>query len=107
VCIIIHDWVLAQSPKSPPPAAAVVEELDQNFRLSCHRDLRAAVTKMRLYLEDDRTVNVLLSHVQDKIVDEYIEFRHTVAEGSGDATSLSVQGLKEMLQRICKEEIEQ
>jgi hypothetical protein len=60
---------------------------------------------MCLYLEDDRTVNVLLSHVQDKIVDEYVDFRQNVADRSGNAALLSVLDLKEMLVEICEEEV--
>lgn len=61
---------------------------------------------MRLYLEDDRTVTVLLSHVQDKILDEYVDFRQIVSERSGNAALLNVPGLKEMVKGICEEEVE-
>ena len=103
VCGTIRDWMNLQVSKSPPPAASAIEELDQNFRLSCHRDLRSAALRMRLYLEDDRTVHVLLLHVQDKIVDEYVDFRQAVADRSGNAGLLSVSGLKDMLAGICED----
>jgi len=104
VCKTIRDWTNSQSQKSPSPSAAVIEEMDQNFRLSCHRDLRSAMLQMRLYLEDDRTVHVLLLHVRDKIVDEYTDFRQMVADRSGEADLLSVSGLKDMLKEICEED---
>lgn len=98
---------MASSSKSQPPTAAVIEEIDQNFRLSCHRDLRSAVARMRLYLEDDRTVNVLLSHVQDKIIDEYSDFMQVVSERSGNAALLNVAGLREVVKVICEEEVDE
>jgi conserved oligomeric Golgi complex subunit 3 len=103
VCGSIRDWTNSQSTKSPPPSATIIEGLDENFRLSCHRDLRFAVSQMKLYLEDDRTVHILLLHVQDKIVDEYVNFKETVADRFGNAGLLSVPGLKDLLKEICEE----
>ena len=40
--------------------SANVANMDETFKMGCHRDLRASVARMRLYLEDDRTVLVLL-----------------------------------------------
>ena len=44
----------------------------------CERDLRSDVNRLRLYLEDQRTVHILLDHVQDRIVDVYADYRDLV-----------------------------
>jgi len=80
--------------------------MDETFKMGCHRDLRGSVARMKLYLEDDRTVLVLLSHVQEKIIDEYVDFRQAVSERSegGEASLMSVQELKDLLKSICEDE---
>jgi hypothetical protein len=95
--LISQEWV-------QQPAA---EELDKKFRLACQRDLRESVVRLRLYLEDDRTVGVLVDHVQDRIVDEYAEFRDVIWNmyaGGLRAVVLSSATLRGMLAGICKEQ---
>ena len=84
-----------------------IGNLEEAFKMGCHRDLRASVARMRLYLEDDRTVLVLLSHVQEKIVDEYVDFKHAVSERSKgvEASLMSTQELKDFLKSICEDEV--
>lgn len=84
-----------------------VTSLDESFKMGCHRDLRASVARMRLYLEDDRTVLVLLSHVQEKIIDEYVDFKHTASERSkgSEASLMSTRELKGFLKNICEDEV--
>lgn len=36
------------------------------------------MARLRLYLEDDRTVGILVGHVMDRIVDEYAALREVV-----------------------------
>lgn len=97
---------VSANPNQPTPSASVAS-MDETFKMGCHRDLRASVARMRLYLEDDRTVLVLLSHVQEKIVDEYVEFKQVVSErAKGSEVSLmSVQELKDFLKGICEDEV--
>lgn len=87
-------------PSSPPP-----QEVVSAFTEACHRDLRAAVMKMRLYLEDDRTVAVLVKHAQERIVDEYLEFRREVwsATVGTEAQSgiLSEDAVRSLLVDVC------
>ncbi|TFK66890.1 Sec34-domain-containing protein [Pluteus cervinus] len=66
---------LSQQAWASRPAA---ESLDDSFRQSIDRDLRANVTRLRLYVEDDRAVRVLVAHVQDRIMDEYALFKDVV-----------------------------
>ena len=85
----------------------MAEKLHNDFRLACERDLRADVTRLRLYLEDDRTVGVLVGHVMDRIVDDYASFRETVWTVYTDALRgvlFSTSTVKEMLQRICEDD---
>ncbi|KAJ7187957.1 Sec34-like family-domain-containing protein [Mycena filopes] len=86
------------------PAA---EELERAFRAACERDLRGQSARLRLYLEDDRTVGVLLQHIQDRIVDEYAFFRDVVWNmyaGAMRSGVLSSTGLRELLKTVCGEE---
>ncbi|KAK7005778.1 Sec34-domain-containing protein [Favolaschia claudopus] len=85
------------------PAA---EELDREFRAACERDLRGQAARLRLYLEDDRTVGVLLQHIQDRIVDEYALFRDVVWNmyaGGMRSIVLSSTGLRELLKSVCSD----
>ncbi|KAJ6500169.1 Sec34-like family-domain-containing protein [Mycena vitilis] len=85
------------------PAA---EELERAFRAACERDLRGQAARLRLYLEDDRTVGVLLQHIQDRIVDEYSLFRDAVWNmyaGGMRAGVFSSTGLREFLKTVCGE----
>jgi hypothetical protein len=84
------------------------------FRSVCERDLRVGVLRMRLYLEDEKTVSVLSQHVRDRIVEEYALFRSMMwgkrnAKGEGGASSapddnlevFSLEDLKVYLRGIC------
>jgi len=108
VCAGMRHWVdtvPANSNQQTPPANIV--SLDETFKMGCHRDLRASVARMRLYLEDDRTVLVLLSHVQEKIIDEYVDFKRAVGERSrgSEASLMSTLELKDFLKSICEDEV--
>ncbi|KAF9027602.1 Sec34-domain-containing protein [Hymenopellis radicata] len=59
----------------PWASQAAAEELNANFRSACERDLRSSVVRLKLYLENDRTVGVLVQHAMERIVDEYLAFR--------------------------------
>jgi len=97
---------VSANPNQQTTSADVVS-MDETFKMGCHRDLRASVARMRLYLEDDRTVLVLLSHVQEKIVDEYVEFKQVVSERwkGSEVSLMSVQELKDFLKGICVDEV--
>ncbi|KAK6974283.1 hypothetical protein R3P38DRAFT_3239577 [Favolaschia claudopus] len=53
--------LIAQTTFQQPAA----QELNRAFRTACGRDLRGQAAQLRLYLEDDRTVGVLLEHIQE------------------------------------------
>lgn len=85
---------------SSPPQQVVL-----GFTEACHRDLRSAVTKLSLYLEDDRTVAVLVKHAQERIVDEYLEFRRVVwstAVGTeAQSGILTEEAVRTLLYDVC------
>lgn len=92
---------LTSQPWAQQPGA---EELDRSFRASCERDLRGNVARMRLYLEDDRTVGVLVEHVQDRIMDEYVAFKDVVWNmyaGGLRGTVLTTVELRALLRTVC------
>ncbi|KIK99386.1 hypothetical protein PAXRUDRAFT_8909 [Paxillus rubicundulus Ve08.2h10] len=85
---------------------SAAEDLHAKFVESCECDFRAAVTKLRLYLEDNRTVSVLLTHVREAVVDGYMGYRDVVWNmyaGALRGVVLSEERLKERLSVICDE----
>ncbi|THH08771.1 hypothetical protein EW146_g8889 [Bondarzewia mesenterica] len=86
---------------------SAAETLESDFRHACQRDLRAAAGRLRLYLEDKRTVDVLLQHVRERAEDEYSVFRDLVWSmyaGSFRERVLSAEGMKDLLSEVCREE---
>ena len=95
---------------STPASQNWVSELDGlnlQFRESCERDLRSDVNRLRLYLEDQRTVHVLLDLIQERVVEVYAGYRDMVMMMGGPSNSgqdvLSVTLLKELLREVCGE----
>jgi hypothetical protein len=83
---------------------AIAENLHQVFVEACERDLRSFVTKLRLYLEDDRTVSVLVTHIEEAIIDDYLKFRNVVWNmyaGAMKNVVFSQDGLRDYLKSIC------
>ncbi|KAG2055343.1 Sec34-domain-containing protein [Suillus hirtellus] len=83
---------------------AIAENLHQVFIEACERDLRSFVTKLRLYLEDDRTVSVLVTHIEEAIIDAYLKFRNIVWNmyaGAMKAVVFSQDGLRDYLKSVC------
>ncbi|TRM70359.1 Sec34-like family-domain-containing protein [Schizophyllum amplum] len=126
VCDPLRRWVdrvyefnaarKAQAQPDAPPLAAqdwatqpAAEALDAGFRAACERDLRSAAARLRLYLEDDRTVRVLVDHVQARALEEYGVFREVVwgmyAGGMREGV-LSATSLREMLKVIFADAVE-
>ena len=81
--------------------------LNLQFREACERDLRSDVNRLRLYLEDRRTVHVLLDHVQERVMEVYAGFRDLVMTMGGPSSSgqdvLSATLLRELLREVCGE----
>jgi hypothetical protein len=108
VCAGVRHWMdTAPANPSQQTPRENIGSMDEAFKMGCHRDLRASVARMRLYLEDDRTVLVLLSHVQEKIIDEYVDFKQAVSERSkgSEASLMSTQELKGFLKNVCEDEV--
>lgn len=59
--------------------------LHLHFLEALQRDLRGSVARVRLYLEDERTVKILLEHVLERVAGAY--------ERWGDASALLTQGV--------------
>ncbi|KAH7911024.1 Sec34-like family-domain-containing protein [Hygrophoropsis aurantiaca] len=84
---------------------SAAEDLNTKFAEALERDLRSSVTRMRLYLEDDRTVSVLVTHIEEAIVDDYMGFRDVVWNmyaGGMKSTVFSLQDLRANLRNICQ-----
>ncbi|KZT63738.1 Sec34-domain-containing protein [Daedalea quercina L-15889] len=96
---------LTSLPWATPTA---VNALFTAFNGACVTELRAAVGRLRLYLEDERTVSVLLGHVQDRIVDDWAEWRTLVRDvyptGSGAEVDVGTEDLvRAMVRGACDE----
>ncbi|KAI0029372.1 Sec34-like family-domain-containing protein [Vararia minispora EC-137] len=57
-----------ETPHSAPRGAS------DTFAIACMRDVRAGIARLRLYLEDARTVGVLVGHVRERLEEEYAAF---------------------------------
>jgi len=83
------------------------DDVNRRFREACERDLRFDVNRLRLYLEDQRTVHVLLEHVQERIMEVYADYRDLVmGMGKPSESGLDVLGatsLRELLREVCGE----
>ena len=93
---------------SSTPAISETDSVNLQFREACERSLRSDVNRLRLYLEDQRTVYVLLDHVQERIMEVYADYRDLVMtiekkpSESGQGV-LSDTSLKELLGEVCGE----
>jgi hypothetical protein len=86
---------------------SAAEALDSAFRSVCQSELRANITRLRLYLEDGRTVGVLVEHVKDRVADEYAAFREIIWNMYAGALREGVLddgALREILKGVCDEE---
>ncbi|OCH92045.1 Sec34-domain-containing protein [Obba rivulosa] len=99
-----------QSSPSLPNSAAGQPQLEittllNAFRDACERILRQRVVRMRLYLEDARTVGVLLGHVQERVLDEYVEFRVLAREVQPDQVGqlTTEEDVRALLRSACEE----
>ncbi|KAF8072123.1 Sec34-like family-domain-containing protein [Lyophyllum atratum] len=112
----LHDWIVA--PASPttnttnsasataplPKPKLSASEMATSFERACGTELRACAGRLRLYLEDSRTVTarVLLDHVCERIGDAYEMFWD--AAGSGRAVGeelMSVPVVRRFLIDVC------
>lgn len=89
---------------SSSSAASEADGVNLQFREACERDLRSDVNRLRLYLEDQRTVGVLLDHIQDRVVDVYAGYRDLVTPSTSAQDVLSETSLREFLREVCGEQ---
>jgi len=85
--------------------ASEADGINLRFREACERDLRSDLNRLRLYLEDQRTVHVLLDHIQDRVMEVYAGYRDLVTVIGKSSESgqdlLSVTSLRELLRDVC------
>ena len=94
-----------------PASAAEAAVLDEAFRSACARDLRASVSRIRLYVPDVRTASVLVQHARGRVGDAYSAFRLAARQvgaraGTGQIGLLDDPSLEKMLQEVCGEDID-
>jgi len=77
-------------------------EAYKEFISTCMDEVEAWITRLRLYLEDEKTVSVLLPPMQSRIVDEYAAFQECVRQiedQEGLPTMMSGPDLWSMLRK--------
>ncbi|KAI9437455.1 Sec34-like family-domain-containing protein [Lactarius indigo] len=94
-----------------PASAAEAAVLDEAFRSACARDLRASLLRIRLYVPDVRTANVLVNHARGRVEDAYSAFRLAARQvgaraGTGQTGLLDNESLEKILQEVCGEDID-
>ncbi|PSS38005.1 hypothetical protein PHLCEN_2v145 [Hermanssonia centrifuga] len=102
-----HNASIQKQPLTSEPWAStsVIYTLISDFKAACQRDLRPAVARLKLYLEDERTVSVLVKHVQERLVDEYGDFRRVVGSVYGGELGLELgneENIRAMLRDVCE-----
>ena len=88
-------------------AAVTVGGIDQLGDRALEAAAHDAAVRLRLYVEDERTVDVLLTHVQDRVVDDWLDFGALVAGFYGGALRGRVPGgafVRERVARGCRED---
>ncbi|KAG6900069.1 hypothetical protein C0993_003419 [Termitomyces sp. T159_Od127] len=106
----LHDWAIAPNsdttgslppkPNGKPSSCEIVIV----FERACTTELRAHAARLRLYLEDSRTVTarVLLEHVCERIGDAYEAFWEAAGSGMRDGDELlSVFAARQLLIDAC------
>ena len=100
----------SSSASSPPEqefaSPANVLQVDTDFRESCDKAITAWLARLHIYLEDDKTISILVAPLKVKVMQLYGSFRdligteyaHEVADGM-----LSQVDLGGFLDRICTE----
>ncbi|KAG5642052.1 hypothetical protein DXG03_003723 [Asterophora parasitica] len=105
----LHEWTVtpafshtaANLPSKPKPAA---RDVATEFERACTTELRAHAGRVRLYLEDARTVTarVLLEHVRERVGDAYEAFWEAAGSGRGPGEELaSVPVVRRLLVDAC------
>jgi hypothetical protein len=94
----------------PPPqlsaqSPAAAEALEAEFRRVCETELRANVGRLKLYLEEEKTVRVLVEHVVERVMDAYLEFTGAIRRfgvGAGAVRMMGVGELRDFLDGVCQ-----
>ncbi|KAG6850247.1 hypothetical protein H0H93_015799 [Arthromyces matolae] len=106
----LHDFVkpLLDWTVTPQDPAATTKQLVRlpvkdvvaTFERACTTDLRAHTARLKLYLEDSRTITarVLLEHIRERIGDAYESFLDSAGE---DTTVMSLSAVRHLLLEIC------
>ncbi|KAG5651929.1 hypothetical protein H0H81_006911 [Sphagnurus paluster] len=102
----LHDWAASPASSStannaPTKSKPAAREIAAAFERACTTELRGHAGRLRLYLEDARTVTarVLLEHVRERIGDAYEVFWQAVDVGREDVMSIPVA--RKLLVDVC------
>jgi hypothetical protein len=83
-----------------------VSQVDGDFRESCEREFSVWLKRLKIYLEDDKTVSVLVAPLQTKIVEAYDAFRDLIGREYPREVAdslLSPMDFWSLLNRLCTE----
>lgn len=88
-------------------SARAAQSIIDSLPVLLERQVHEVATRLRLYIEDERTVSVLLKHVQDKIVEDYAVFNELVSNlynGALRGKGPTEEYIREKITRGCKED---
>ncbi|KAH0584972.1 Conserved oligomeric Golgi complex subunit 3 [Termitomyces sp. J132] len=110
----LHDWAIAPNTQSTnkiesePSLKQIIKPSSHDvvtaFKHACTTELRAQAARLRLYLEDSRTVTarVLLEHVRERIGDAYEAFWEAAgSEGRERDDIMTVPLARRLLIDVC------
>lgn len=91
-----------QSPRADTPLKSVEKELVAR----CQTALKDSISRIRIYVEDQRTADVLIEHVRERVEDGWEVFREGVMQVQGEKQEtglMSEEELRGMLRVVCSE----
>jgi conserved oligomeric Golgi complex subunit 3 len=65
-------------PKQDFATPTNVMQVDKDFRASCNKEMTAWLARLQIYLEDSKTVSILVAPLKAKVVQSYGSFRDLV-----------------------------
>lgn len=83
-----------------------LKSVEREFVARCQTALKDSISRIRIYVEDQRTADVLIEHVRERVEDGWEVFREGVMQAQGEKQNLGLMSEEEvrgMLRGVCNE----
>ena len=90
---------IAKSSKDRQDISSIKENAfatDKTFRDNLHSTIPSNFSALKLYLEDEGTISVLISHAREKVIEAYSLFRTSVSTACGLEVLTSLLTIEEL-----------